>query len=86
MTSRKVSIQGYDKEFVVEGDQTILEAGIHLPYACQSSSCGSCIVELKEGKVAMDHSGGLSRKEIADGYILPCCSKPETDLIIDLGV
>jgi ferredoxin len=85
---KKVRIHNYEKEFSVEASQTILEAayeaGIQLPYACQSGSCGTCMVLLKQGEVDMDHGGGISRQEIQQGFILPCCSKPKTDTIICL--
>jgi ferredoxin len=88
MSALKVRIDQYDKEFSVAANQTILEAayeaGVHLPYACQSGSCGSCIVLLKKGEVEMDHSGGIARSEIKEGYILTCCSIPKTDVVISL--
>lgn len=84
----KVRLDKYDKEFSVAANQTILEAayeaGVHLQYACQSGSCGSCIVFLKQGEVEMDHGGGITRQEIQQGFILACCSKPKTDSVICL--
>jgi len=81
-----VRLDKYDKEFSVEANQTILEAayeaGVHLPYSCQSGSCGSCMVFLKHGEVEMDHGGGISREEIQEGFILACCSKPKTNSVI----
>lgn len=35
------------------------------------------------GEVEMSHNGGILDSEIAEGYILACCSKPLTPLEIE---
>lgn len=52
------------------------EAGIVIPSACQFGVCGTCKVRKTEGDVYMVHNGGISDDDIADGYILACCSNP----------
>ncbi|WJV61406.1 2Fe-2S iron-sulfur cluster-binding protein [Pectobacteriaceae bacterium CE70] len=75
--------------FLLSSDETILsaahEAGVKLPYRCAAGHCGVCKVRLTAGEVKMDHSGGISRNDIASGYILPCCSIPLTHLEIEPG-
>ncbi|MFP1726487.1 2Fe-2S iron-sulfur cluster-binding protein [Lonsdalea quercina] len=75
-------------EFTVSENKSVLsaayEAGIKLSYRCAAGSCGVCKVRLTFGRVKMDHSGGISRHNIADGYILPCCSAPLSNLEIEL--
>ncbi|TGV92739.1 2Fe-2S iron-sulfur cluster-binding protein, partial [Mesorhizobium sp. M2E.F.Ca.ET.154.01.1.1] len=38
--------------------------------------CGTCKVRKTEGQVHMVHNGGITEDEIADGFILACCSNP----------
>ncbi|WP_026381736.1 2Fe-2S iron-sulfur cluster-binding protein [Afifella pfennigii] len=62
------------------GDQTVLEAaracGVRIPAACESGLCGTCKVRKLSGEVAMAHNGGILEDEIAQGFILACCSRP----------
>lgn len=68
-------------------DSTILQAatrsGITLQSSCGQGLCGACKSTLLAGSVDMHHSGGIHPREIDDGQILICCSKPLEDLIID---
>ncbi|KFX04386.1 hypothetical protein KP22_13600 [Pectobacterium betavasculorum] len=74
-------------DFPMSENESVLsaayEAGVELPYRCASGYCGVCKVRLTSGNVNMDHSGGISRKDMADGYILPCCSVPLSNLEIE---
>ncbi|MGB0912734.1 MAG: 2Fe-2S iron-sulfur cluster-binding protein, partial [Phaeobacter italicus] len=38
--------------------------------------CGTCKVRKTSGEVHMVHNGGISDDDVADGYILACCSHP----------
>jgi glycine betaine catabolism B len=71
----------------VEATQTVLaaarKAGISLPSSCASGLCGTCKTKLVSGQVDMKQSGGLRRREIDAGYVLPCCSKPLSDLVLE---
>ena len=72
----------------VRPDETILQAalreGIDFPNVCRVGGCGSCKCKLVDGDVVeMTETGYLlSEKEIADGYILACQSRPRTDVEI----
>ena len=59
---------------------TSLKAGLNIPSACQFGVCGTCKVKKVSGDVHMVHNGGISDKEIQDGYILACCSHPLNDV------
>ena len=59
------------------------EAGVTLPSSCQEGMCGTCKTTLLSGRVQMDHAGGIRPREIAQGKILLCCSKPGEDLVLD---
>ncbi len=77
-----------DRSFPVAADETILEAAtrrqIVIPCGCASGICGTCRVKKIAGEVAMQHNGGLSAEDEADGYILACSSRPKTDVTIAL--
>ena len=58
-------------------------AGVRLPSSCRQGMCGTCKLTLVDGRVDMAHQGGIRPREIQRGGFLPCCSRPETDLVID---
>ncbi len=68
-------------------DQTILSAaraaGMRLPTSCTQGLCGTCKTKMVSGQVAMKHAGGIRQKEIDQGWILPCCSKPMSHLVLE---
>lgn len=67
--------------------QTILAAakaaGVRLPISCTQGLCGTCKTRMVSGKVDMQHAGGIRQREIDQGWILPCCSKPLADVVLD---
>lgn len=72
---------------VAETD-TILAAakanGLNIPSGCTFSVCGTCKIRKTEGKVHMIHNGGISKDDIAEGYILACCSNPIGNVSVDV--
>lgn len=67
--------------------QTIIEAtraaGLRLPVSCTHGLCGTCKTKMISGKVDMQHAGGIRQREIDQGWILPCCSKPLSDVVLE---
>lgn len=63
--------------------QTARAAGVRIAAACESGLCGTCKVMKTAGEVEMSHSGGILDDEIAEGYILACCSRPLSALDIE---
>ena len=59
------------------------EAGLRLPSSCHRGFCGTCKSRLVSGEVDMVHAGGIRQREIAQGLILPCCSRPLSDIELD---
>lgn len=57
--------------------------GLHIPKACGMGICGTCKVLKRSGEVVMDHNGGITDEDIAEGYILSCCSVPQEDVVIE---
>jgi len=57
--------------------------GLHIPKACGMGICGTCKVMKTAGEVDMEHNGGITDEDVAEGYILSCCSVPKGDVAID---
>ncbi len=72
---------------VAETD-TILAAakanGLNIPSGCTFGVCGTCKVRKTQGDVHMVHNGGISDDDIAEGYILACCSHPIGNVSVDV--
>jgi ferredoxin-NADP reductase len=67
--------------------QTVLQAargaGVRISAACELGLCGTCKTRKLSGEVEMSHNGGILDEEIAEGYILCCCSRPLTPIEIE---
>lgn len=72
-------------------DQTVADASyrqrINIPLDCRDGACGTCKAFCGSG----DYDGGtyiddaLSESECADGFALPCCMKPQSDLVLQIA-
>ncbi|WP_233805528.1 hybrid-cluster NAD(P)-dependent oxidoreductase [Paraburkholderia sp. HP33-1] len=86
-TRFKVSFTRSHREIECGSGQHVLDAakqaGVRLPASCTQGMCGTCKVKLVSGEVAMKHAGGIRQREIDQGMVLLCCSKPLTDLVVD---
>ena len=86
-----VHIQGSNNEFFVEGNDTILQAGIRggcaLNYRCNDGSCGVCRGKIISGKTKEVRSSKnqLTDEQIMQGEILLCCHTAVTDLVLDVS-
>ncbi len=60
-----------------------MNAGLRLPSSCTQGVCGTCKCRLVSGQVDMNHAGGIRQREIEQGMILVCCSRPLSDLVIE---
>jgi glycine betaine catabolism B len=63
--------------------ESALAAGMRLPFSCSQGICGTCKSRMVSGSVDMQHQGGIRRREVDQGMILLCCSRPTSDLVID---
>ncbi|SEQ05772.1 Ferredoxin-NADP reductase [Amphritea atlantica] len=54
-----------------------------IPKACGMGICGTCKVLVKEGETVMEHNGGITDDDVANGYVLSCCTTATTDVVID---
>ncbi|GAA3954245.1 benzoate 1,2-dioxygenase electron transfer component BenC [Gordonia caeni] len=72
-------------------DQTVADASyrqrINIPLDCRDGACGTCKAFCESG----DYDGGtyiddaLTEGEARDGYALPCCMKPKSDLVLQIA-
>ena len=87
--STQVHILPSGHEFQLEGNDSILEAGLkagfYLDYGCTSHNCGKCKCRIVSGRVykIQDHDYILSAREQEEGYILACCYTADSDLVIE---
>lgn len=58
--------------------ETMLAAGIAVPYSCREGHCGSCAATTIEGEVAMGNAEILEDDDIADGLFLACQACPRS--------
>ena len=67
-------------------DQTLLSAaesaGLPLPFSCREGRCGTCRTHMVSGQVDMRHAGGIRQRQIDQGDILVCCSRPLSDIVL----
>lgn len=85
-TSRLIFAQSGVEHDCRPGETVLMAAksiGINIPSACQSGLCGTCRLRCREGRVDMQHNGGILDEEIAEGYILACCSTPRGTVTIE---
>lgn len=83
----QIQLQKMGQAFSCRADQTILQAavtaGLRLPSSCSSGACSTCKTKKIAGQVEMKHAGGIRQREIDQGWILPCCSRPMSDIALD---
>lgn len=86
-TNYKVEFTKSRKTIECGADSFVLNAargsGLRLPSSCTKGLCGTCKSKLVSGKVEMKHAGGIRQREIDQGMVLLCCSKPLTDLVVE---
>lgn len=83
-----VTLSRSGKTFNMSQGQTVLaaakKAGAIVPSSCSQGVCGTCKTAVLQGTVEMHHNGGIRQREIDKGLRLLCCSKPTSDLVLDL--
>lgn len=81
----KLNFQGSTHQITVQPGETILEAArdqnLDVPFSCSTGSCGACQARLISGQVDMPDDAYLTPGEIAEGHILMCLAKPQSDEI-----
>lgn len=84
-----ITVEPSGRSFVAQADETILAAGIRqgigLPYGCKDGACGSCKCKKLSGTVTLGlhQSKALSAEEELAGYVLTCCARAESDVVLE---
>src|SRR6202161_2332617 len=60
--------------------------GVCLPYGCRYGGCISCASKMLSGTVDQRTGVALNGRQLADGYVLLCIARPESDCTFDVGV
>ena len=72
--------------FNSSAEKTIVDSaadfGIKIPTGCKEGYCGTCKLKLSSGTVSMQHSGGISKTEEEDGFILACSSIATSNITV----
>jgi len=89
MTAFQITIQPSGRAFHAQADEAILAAAIRgnvgLPYGCKDGACGSCKCKKVEGQVEHGsyQSKALTPDEEQAGYVLTCCARPLSDVVLE---
>jgi len=89
MTAFQITVQPSGRAFEVLAGEAILAAAIRasvtLPYGCKDGACGSCKCKKISGSVEQGgyHSKALVPEEEALGYVLTCCARPLSDVVLE---
>ena len=85
----QVHLQHSGHEFFVDGNNSILEAGLSaglaLNYGCSNGNCGKCKAKLISGEIkkTRPHDFVFSETEKLQNYFLCCSNTAITDVVID---
>jgi ferredoxin-NADP reductase len=83
-----VRLRGKTHDLIVLPGRTLLEAaldaGVDVPFSCSVGGCGTCLVHLADGQVAMDEPNCLSPRERAEGMVLACASRPTSPCVVEV--
>ena len=88
----QIRILPCNQEFLVEGADNILEAGLRaglaLDYGCSNGQCGRCKARVVSGEVrrTQNHEYVFSEAEKGLGYILMCSNTAVTDVVLEADV
>ncbi|SDT11236.1 hybrid-cluster NAD(P)-dependent oxidoreductase [Microlunatus soli] len=85
--SWRIEFAGTGRTIDCDAATTILQAatraGIAVPSSCTEGVCGTCKTRMISGSVDLQHAGGIRQREIDQGKILLCCSRPQQDVVLD---
>ncbi|HET9409296.1 MAG TPA: iron-sulfur cluster-binding domain-containing protein [Candidatus Sulfotelmatobacter sp.] len=73
--------------FRISPDETLLQSseknGVLIPSGCRQGVCGTCRTRLVSGQVQMESEEALTAELKAQGFVLPCVSRPLADVVLD---
>ena len=86
----KIKIADTTAQFDCADNDTVLRsglrAGVGMPYECNVGSCGTCKMEIVEGRVEVlwEQAPGLNERDKKRGRVLACQSRPKSDCTVRL--
>lgn len=81
-TSHGVQVEAKDGESLLT---VIRGAGIFIDAPCNGNgSCGKCKVKILQGQVNSNKSNHITEEELAQGYVLACCSTITGDVEVEI--
>jgi CDP-4-dehydro-6-deoxyglucose reductase len=89
LITAQIHIQPSGHEYLLEGNNTVLEAGLSagfaLDYGCSNGNCGKCKAKLISGQVKKTraHDYSFSEAEKLQNCFLMCSNTALTDLVIE---
>ena len=89
MMSVRVQVKPGGREFLVDGNDSLLEAalraGLSLDYGCSAGSCGKCKARVVSGQAQRTRHSDyvLTAAEKIAGVVLLCCHTALTDLVLE---
>ena len=63
---------------------SLLNAGVTIPYSCRKGSCFTCLMTCVEGEVSLAACKGLRPTQIEQGAFLACQHRPQGDMTVAL--
>ena len=83
----QLSVPLHDKTLAISSNKSLLDsieaAGLPIVSACRTGFCGACKCKV-QGDVESTSQETLTTKQLEEGYVLTCSSKPKSDIIIEL--
>ena len=56
--------------------------GVPIPFGCRQGQCGTCATKVVHGAVHIDADAGLTADQRSAGYVLPCVSRADGNVIV----
>lgn len=85
-TQYEITFAATGRTVTARGSQTLLEMaeaeGIGIPSSCRSGVCQACRTRVADGDVDCQ-SSVLDPRDRAEGFILPCVSWPNSDVVLE---
>ena len=78
------------QSFEVDGTKPLLDTleahGVSLPFGCRYGGCISCAAKVIKGRIDQSEGVALNGRQLADGYVLLCIARPQSDCTLEVGV
>ncbi|HMN20060.1 MAG TPA: phenylacetate-CoA oxygenase/reductase subunit PaaK [Ottowia sp.] len=80
-----LTLDGKTHQLAMQRGQRVLDvalaAGLDAPFSCRDGVCCTCRAKVLAGSVTMDKNFSLEPDELAQGFVLTCQARPDTDAL-----